>query len=528
MEKLLEFNDFHNEANIGLADIFTLNEDGYAAKYNKAEFRNFFKNSLNESEALDESLIEPSYAFYELSMLYESKSSWIETEGKFVYLDCDTHVLLVKNGEGHLIEKSTFDLIHSNINEGLWDSITSTWSALTSQAIADVKSVAKGVWDTISYGAKKAWEFAKTCANAITKFVKGMTFLDWVGVAISVLAAILGICGGIAFGTGVLAWLTPILNTIAGILMIAGGSLDLYEGYEKLNVANKVILGNPNITTAAKAVTVTAATLPDILIGGGMICMGASSIIQAFTSPVNPAAGTNDLIAKTSVKNTLKGAAKKVAKPGSSIEHLIEKAATKVFKGDLGKNVASKSITMITTMVGTTIISECIGGIWQLILTGIGGLASALDSIFSIPAKITSAIDNFSKSANNTITKILAKGLKAVVQPMTSAGAKVIEKYIKPIIDGVKKWINEQVVYYKKSKDLIKEYKESIHGEVEQHKPNPKTDPGKEWRDKMDIKKIDAKSVKKKDLTIIRKAQDKQKVKESLSYNMIHIKPFII
>lgn len=528
MENLLEFNNFHNEGNIDLTDIFTLNEDGYAAKYSKSEFKKFFQNSLNESEVLDESLIEPSYAFYELSMLYEAKSSWLETEGQFVYLDCDSHVILIKNGEGHLIEKSTFDLVQStSINEGWWSNIISTWTAVAKQAIQDVKNVAKGVWDAISYGARKAWEFAKTCANAVVKFMKEMTFLDWCTLALGVLAAILGICGGISFSTGVLAWLTPTLNILSGVVLAIGGGIEIYEGYEKVVVAKKVLESKGkeigSSPQSAKLVAAASQTLPEFVIGGGMVFMGVNSIVKAFTTPINPTAGTTALASNVGLKSSVKKAAKKIATPGGAIHHMLESAAGRILKSNFGKKAGTTALASLATIGGVTIISEIFGGLFEIIIKGIGGLGSALSAFLSIPKKITSAIDNFSKSANNMITKILAKGLSAIVRPMTNAASNVIAKYFQPIVDGVIKWSNEWVSTYKKTKEQIKEYKEMIHGEHEGHgTPKPLKLPA------TPEKKIDAKSVTKKDLNIIRKAQKKEPVKESLSYNMIHIKPFII
>ncbi len=528
MENLLEFNNFHNEGNIGLADIFALNEDGYAAKYSKKEFKKLLQNSLNESEVLDESLIEPSYAFYELSMLYEAKSSWLETEGQFVYLDCDSHVILIKNGEGHLIEKSTFDLVQTtSINEGWWSNIVSKWTAVAKQAIQDVKSVAKAAWDTISYGAQKAWEFAKTCANAVVKFMKEMTFLDWCSLALGVLAAIVGICGGITFSTGVLAWLTPTLGILSGVLLAIGGGIEIYEGYEKLVVAKKVIAAKGNELGAspqsAKLVAAAAQTVPELVIGGGMVFMGVHSIVKAFTTPINPAAATTTLATNVGIKSSVKKAAKKIATPGGAIHHMLENAAGRILKTESGKKAATNVLGSIATMGGVTIISEIFGGLFEVIVKSIGGLASSLSAFLSIPKKITSAIDGFAKSANNMITKIIAKGLSAIVRPMTNAASNVIAKYFQPMVDGVIKWSNEWVSTYKKAKEQIKGYKEMIHGEHEGHgNPKPLKLPA------TPEKKIDAKSVTKKDLNIIRKAQKKEAVKESLSYNMIHIKPFII
>jgi hypothetical protein len=535
MENLLEFNNFHNEGNIDLADIFTLNEDGYAAKYSKDEFKKIFKGSLNESEYMDESLVNSSYAFYELSMLYESKSNWIGTEGKFMYLDCDSHVILIKNGEGHMIEKSTFELSQSGLDESLWSDIENKWISFNNAAISQVKGMAKKSWDSISYGAKKAWEFAKTCANTIIEYAKGLSFMDWVSITLSILAALISICGTIAAGSVVLSWLTPILQEISAIMMLINGGLTIYEGTAKLKETTEFLNKHHDVTSSAKASALVVNAAPDFIMGFGMLCLGTHNLVEAGAAAAfDPTASTRALVGNTGIKSALIETGKNIAKKGGTIEHAIESVAGYVIKSEIGKKIGSTLIEMTLSMFGSMMLSEIFGALWENLLIGVDMALGAISSLLSIPKKINSAIGSFTKSANNTFTKILAKGLSAIVKPMTSAAEKVISKYIQPIVDSSRKSIKKTFKSYQASVkylDKIKEEKAEVFATAKKA-PNPKNIklPPNRIAPK---KKINPDNVTKKDLNVIRKVQkgQGQGANESYvysAYKMSHIKPFNI
>jgi hypothetical protein len=535
MENLLEFKNFHNEGNIDLADIFTLNENGSGVKYSKDEFKKFFEGPLNESEYMDESLVNSSYAFYELSMLYESKSSWLETEGKFMYLDCDSHVMLIKNGEGHMIEKSTFDISQSSLDEGLWDDIQNKWISLTNKAASQIKNIAKKTWDTISYGAKKAWEFAKTCANAVIEFAKGLSFMDWVGITLSVLAAVISICGTIAEGSVVFSWVGPILQEISAIMMMINGSLSIYEGSTKVKTTTDFLGKHHDITDTAKVAATVVEAAPDYVMGFGMICLGVHNLAEAgAAAALDPTAGTRALVGNTTVKSALISTGKNLAQKGSAIEKFVEEIAEYAFKSEISKKIGSTLIEMTLSMFGSMLISEIMGTVWVNILKAVDMALGGISAILSIPKKINSAIESFAKSANNTFTKILAKGLNALVKPMTSSAEKVISKYLQPKVDSSRKWLKKQILSYQKTVEYLDKIKGSEDGVIilsaVKKAPNPKD--FKTPKNKLAPKqKIDADKVSKKDLNIIRKAQKKSNIGESYTYStytMNHIKPFNI
>ena len=555
------FDQFSNESNlIDLDDVFSLNENGSATKYSKEEFKNMFRGPLLESEgSVDESLLEKAHAYYEISMLYETKSHWLETAGQFVYLDADTHMILMKNGEGFVIEKSTFAVARgrgNNLNEwGIgWSDIKAGWNKVKSVAKAAVKktaSVLKGGWDALSYGAQKAWEFLKTCGNVVVQFVKDMTWVDWAALAMSVISAILGILGAVAAGSGVFAWLEPPLGVAAGVFQALGGGIHLYEGSVKLGNTKKILEKNQTITPLAKLASGAAQVLPEVVIGGGMVALGIYDIVKAGTSIINPASGIESVAVGTSTKSALTGAAKTIAKPGGAIHHFIEKAGVataKKFGVDLtekvgeeaakaalkkaGAGAIGKILTGVVALASSSIFSSVLGWIWDFILKAGQAITKGFDFLINIPAKITSFIDSISKKANNTFTKIIAQGLNKLVKPMTSSAAKVIAKYVQPMVDGVKKWFDLQIKSFEEANTILKDYKHELHTGISHHavhKPG-----GKDSHNPNAPKhKIEVKNVTKKSLKLIKKAVaktkgkvEKEKVKESQIWEMRNLKSF--
>lgn len=527
-----------NDGTINLDELFTLNENGSSAKYSKEEFKNLFSGHLLESEGyVDDSLLESAHTFYELSMLYEAKSNWIESEGKFNYLDCDSHVILMKNGEGYMIEKSTMEAAKS-LNEGLWDSIKSGWNSLKDKAKSAIKKTAsffKGAWDTLSYGAKKAWEFVKTCASVVVEFVKGMTFLEWAALTMSVLSAILGVLGAIALGSAVFSWLSPILNTIAGIFQAVGGGIHLYEGSHKISAANKILAKNPTITPTNKMVASITQGLPEYITGGGMIALGIYDITKAATSPIDPSSGTQSVAVGTTVKSSLIQTGKAIGKPGGAIHHFIEHAGLALMKKagikvatEAGKEAVGKVFTALISTVSSSILSGVLGWIWEFILKAGQAITKGFDYLIKIPAKISGAIETFNKEANNTFTKIIAKGLAKIVKPMTDAASKAISKYIQPLVDKLKKWFERQIKSYKESLELMKEYKHELHTGLAGHEVK-KPEKGSGKNPLAPKHKIDDSKVTKKDVKVIKKAKAKAKggkVKESLLWERKYIGSF--
>jgi hypothetical protein len=548
MDNILPFSNFHNECSIDMKDIFSLNENESGAKYNKDEFKKIFEVSLNEAEYMDESLVDKSYAYYELSMLYESKSNWIKTKGKFMYLDCDTHVILVKNGEGHMLEKSTFELSKETLSSNTWSNIENKWLSLKKIANSEIKDLAKNKWDLISYGAKKAWEFAKTCSNAAVEFAKNLSFLDWVGLTLSVLAAYYSICGTIVAGSVVASEIEPFLQEISAFIMLLNGALSIYEGSTKLNDTTVFLNKHNDITNTAKVAAIAVEVAPDYVMGFGMLCMGAHNLVEASAATAfDLTAAPRTLGVNVGIKSALIKSGKTLAEKGAGIERTVEGIAGYAIKSDIGKKIGGSVIEATVEIFGSMLLTKIMSSIWANLLIKLDVALAGISSILTIPSKISKGIYKFSKSANSTFTKILAKGLNSIVKPMTSSGEKAISKYVQPIIGSSRNWLSKTVYSYQASVKYLEKHKEAdglISGSIKKA-PNPK-DTKLPVNRLVPKQKIDADKVTKKDLKVIRKAQDSRAVSnptrkksntkdmkptksnESLTYNMIHIKPFII
>jgi hypothetical protein len=523
------FGEYSGNNYTDLSDLFSLNETNSAVKYGKEEFKKLFSAPLLESNGyVDDELLETAHAYYEFSMLSEAKSHWFESKGNLIYLDCDSHFILIKNGEGFVIERSTFEL-SQNINEG-WDAISGVWNRLKKSASDTIKaqaSAVKGAWDALSYGAKKAWEFVKTCANAVAEFVKGMTFVEWAALAMSVLSAILGICGGIAEGSGAFAWLGPILTSIAGILQAIGGGLHLYEGTMKYKNATKIVAADPSITPTTRMVATISQALPEYIIGTGMICLGAYDVTKSATTLISPAGGIESVTVGTTVKSSLKTVVKDVAKTGGAIHHFIEHAGLAIIKkggfeiaSKTGKAAVGKVLTSILSTVSSSILSSILGYIWEFALKAGESISKGIEYLLAIPSKISASISKFTKnSKGSTFFSIIAKGLNKLVKPLTDAASRVIAKYIQPTVSTVKEWFTAELKSYKESLEIIKEYKHELHTGIKHHEIKEPKEKGEAKNPLAPEEKIKVSNVKKKDVKIINKSMDKsKKVKEGLNY----------
>lgn len=525
------YNFVPNDGSINLEELFSLSENGHSARYSKKEFKDIFYDSLMESEGyVDDDMLEGAYAHYELGMLYEAKSHWLESEGESIYLDCDSHVILIKNGEGYIIEKSTFDMSQS-INEGLWDMVKKGWEKTKSFAKSAAKktlSVVKSGWDKLSYGAKKAWEFIKMAGNAVVKFVKEMTALEWAALACSVISAVLGIVGAITAGAGVGAFLIA----FSGILQGVGGGIHIYEGVQKYLHSIEVIGKSTEISPTAKVAATVIQVAPEFVVGGGMLFLGINDVVKGATTALNPKAALESLATGAAVKTGLKQSVK-TFKPGAAIEHKIEELGVKVIKKmglEVGKKVSKEAVgkvlTTVLSVITAPILTGVLGWIWKAILKIGQGITKGIDFLINIPSKISSGIEEFTKEADGTFTKMIAKGLNTLVKPLTDSAEKFIAKYIQPTVDKVKKFFEMEIEANEKANELLGEYKHELHTGASHHAP--KKNSVKVDNPLAPKHKIDPNKVKKKDVKLIKKAVKKSKGKsnESLLWERRYLKSF--
>ena len=537
MSYIESFQSFHlRNMGIDYDDLFSLQENKSQAKYSFEGFRNYFSDFLLESEGyIDESLLENSFAFYECSMLYEAKSHWFEGAGigNSDYLDCGTHALVIKDGEGFLIEKITFN----KINEWLtMDDIHKAWGNLkksAGNAWDKGDKIIKSAGKAISYGAEKAWSFLKSCGNAIVKFVKGMTFLEWAALAFSILSAVLGIVGSfLGVTTGVGAILIP----IGGCCQIIAGGIHLYEGWHRYNGMIKAF-GKNGVNPIEKFHAALATAIPEGLVGTLLLLLGINDVITGVGGIVDPSAGSRAVATNTSAKMTLQGFLKA---PGAAIEKGIEGLAASALKkaGISLSHAAAEGMAKVGTTVFATvapaILSSMFSWLFKALLETGNGITKGIDGLINIPAKISDAISKFQKGAKGGLAEILAKGLSTVVKPMTDCAAKAIKKSVQPIVDNVKNWFNNQLAVYDKNKKIMDEYMHELHT-VEKHKQDKKVKP------LFTVKKI-TKELSKSEISLIKKASGvfknvdgkkdknnkgkKGKVKESQIWEMSYLKSF--
>ena len=533
MSHVESFQSFHlRNMGIDYEDLFYLQENKSQAKYSFEGFRNYFSGLLLESDGyIDESLLENSFAFYEYTMLYEAKSHWFESESikEAMYLDCDSHMMIFTDGEGFLIEKRTF----AKINEWLtMDDIGKAWNSLKDKAKSaweGVKSFAGKTWDTLSYGAKKAWEFVKMCASAVVDFVKGMTFLEWAALALSLLSAVLGIAGAATTAIGI----GPALTAIGGVCQGISGGIHIYEGVHKYDGAIK-IFGKAGITPQAKFYSAVSVALPEFLTGGVLIALGINDVVQSATGLVDPSSGSRSVATSTSAKVTLKSFIKTIAKPGHAMEHAIEGLASSALKkaGIKLSEVATTGVARVATTVFATItpaiVSKLFGWLFEFMLKAGSTVVKGFDFLINIPAKISAAIQSFEKKADSTLTKILASGLSKVVKPMTDGASALIKKYIQPSVDSAKKWFDSQIKSFNENKKILDEYKHELHtGIKHEHKKPENAKPIFKVENKTDVPKKDVKKLNKiNDKSREIKKDKKKKVKESQIWEMKYIKGF--
>jgi hypothetical protein len=537
MSNIESFQSFHlRNMGIDYEDLFSLQENKSQAKYSFEGFKNYFSGLLLESDGyIDESLLEDSFAFYEYTMLYEAKSHWFESESmnKAMYLDCDSHMMIFTEGEGFLIEKRTF----TKINEWLtMDDIGKAWNSLkskTKSAVDNIKSVAGKTWDSISYGAKKAWEFVKMCANAVADFVKGMTFLEWAALGLSLLSAVLGIAGAATTAVGV----GPALTAIGGVCQGISGGIHIYEGVHKYNGAIK-IFGKSGITPQAKLYSAISIALPEVLTGGVLIALGINDVVQSATGLVDPSSGSRSVATSTSSKITLKSFIKSISKPGHAIEHAIHGLAEGALKkaGIEVSKVAGEGVARVATTVFATIapaiMSKLFGWLFEFMLKAGKTVTKGFDYLINIPSKISSAIASFQKNADSTLTKILSTGLGKIVKPMTDGASSIIKKYVQPNVNFAKIWIDLQIKGYNENKKILEEYKHELHtGIKHEHKKEDKVKPIFKLEKKTDVPKSDVDKLNKlndksKNQDKSKKAKVKGKVKESQVWEMKYIKGF--
>jgi len=338
----------------------------------------------------------------------------------------------------------------------------------------------------------------------------------------------LGIAGAATSAAGVGA----LLLAISGVMQGISGGIHIYEGVLKYKHSMEIIDKSTEITPTAKIAAVITQTVPEFVVGGGMILLGINDIVKGASTAINPKAALESLATGTTVKTSLKESIK-TFKPGSSIEHKIEKVGLNVIKSigldvtkKASKEAVGKVLTTVLSVISAPILTGALGWLWKATLKMGQLITKGFDFLINIPSKLSSGIEKFTEEADGTFTKMIAKGLNKLVKPLTDSAEKFISKYIQPSVDKAKRFFEMEIKANEKANELLGEFKHELHTGASHHVPKEK--PGKVENPLAPKNKIDINKVSKKDTKLIKKAikKSKQSSNESLDWNMKNIKSF--
>ena len=500
--------------------MFSLKNNGCSVGYSIDEFKNLFRSShLLESHGYDESeaLLEKAYNIYELGMLEESKSHWFDnerplmlehTKGIISYLEFEGNILLFKEGEAFMIKESSLKMMKDQdqiINEGVFNQILDSklnesdeslleWSLFDNPVTNFISDKAKGavewtnknivqpakeivkeyvieplkkVYDGLTDGAKKLYDFAKQVWNAIATFLKELTLQDilfYVSVALQVIAGI------IAFipAAGTLAG--PILLIIAGAIQVGTGVWDVLDGVKivrecpvdpikkaapefvsggvkLLGGSVSLLLGINDIVTSSKAAAPGAALSSTAVAGPAKAWVGKTTKALGTTGA---AIGMFETLIKYLIESIGKIGTKTVAKTviksgskygGTKAAVLAGNALTKAGSEVIGKKLgdyANKAAVPMMCIAG----GYALGWLWDIILGSVAGIGKILNGLMDLPKKVNDSISNFNKEySDTTIGWIVGGALKAFVSPVTNVLEFFCEKAIKPMFKPVTDWM---------------------------------------------------------------------------------------
>ncbi len=507
-ESYLFDNDSLFESKIN--QMMSLRQNGCAAGMDLNEFKSAFRrDSLLENRGYEESeaLLEKAHSVYELGMLQESKSHWFDddkplmyehSKGVISYLEFEGNILLFKEGEAFAITEKSLRMLKDNdqsINEDLFNEVIGgklyeysfsdfcgdVWSGVKSGAkwvdrniVQPAKKVVteyvidplKQLWDNLTDGAKKLYQFAKKVMNAIASFVSEnwQDILFYVSVALQVIAGIIAFIPAAGQVAG------PVLLIIAGAIQIGTGAYDIYEGV-------KITRECPTdpIKKAAPEFIKGGAKL----LGGGVsLLLGIHDVSTSAKAAIPGAAATSTAVAvpaKAWVKTTTAGLSKAGAAVGmfeTLIKFLIDsagtaasKAVTKKVATTGGKYVAQKTSLLAgeaLTKAGAEILGKklgdkanesaipmlCIAGqyalgwLWDIILSAVSGIGKLINGILDLPTRTVKAIDNFNREySDSAFGWIVGGALKLFVKPVAKVLSWFCENKIKPLVKPVTDWM---------------------------------------------------------------------------------------
>jgi hypothetical protein len=554
------FNEFqsynpYNTAALRMNDIFQLDETNNMAKYNMSDFMSMFSGPLFESDGyVNGSILEKAHVYYELSMLNEARSHWFLSESETTTIDAGDHIILVKDSEAYIISSSTYKAMNEDWEFMTFDDYKEAYNELSKKvkqfakaAVTQVSTTVdktnkaatkfvgdtvstvnnankvaidslSNLWDSISIGAKKAWEWCKTAVAAVAKFIQDMTWIDWVSLGLGILGAILGVVGATVPGATV----------VGGVCMVLNGGLNLYEGWNKYVEAKNAISKIDNVTLISKEAALVSTAVPNAIMGSLFLSLGFHDISHGLSDAlVNPAAGSVSLAVHQTGTNVAKSFSANIAKDLEGfMAGFLEPVCKRIFKENLAGHVAEGAADVILTVLGETFLEQTMGWMLKSVLGGGDLILAGIQFLLSLPEKISEGLTLLSKNVTGTIGKIMAEGIKNLIKPMADSAAKVIAKYISPIIQKARTWIQNLIKHYDICREEIQKHQKEL-GEPQQVPPTkgkPLVKPKVLTASPSDLEKI--KKLPNIDKEITKVASATGYHVKSIHEAMIHILPF--
>ena len=164
------------------------------------------------------------------------------------------------------------------------------------------------------------------------------------------------------------------------------------------------------------------------------------------------------------------------------------------------QNLWGMGVSVVMIATGKSILGSFFDGL----LTGIASISSAFSYVLSLPTKASEMMEKLIKSAESPIAKILILPLKNIINPVVKFLGKLLDTYIRPMLDGISGYLSAIV----KNRKQLEAYADV--DKVKNTQPLVKSQ----------VSKIKAKEVvvSKGDLAKIKAVKKEVKKNESLSH----------
>jgi hypothetical protein len=444
------------ESFVNTPNLLELSE-GVQAKLGIKQFANLFETSLFESKT-DPMILEKAYSTYELGLLYENRKDWFGNDRQIYMLESEDQCILFKDNSLFVISQSTYKILNEQLS---WDSVKSAWNSAGEKAKAAINSAAqasKDVYDAIGDGAKKVWELNKRIIITIVDFIKHDP-LEAVAIFFQLMSAIIACIPAAGQVAG------PICLGIAGMLDIIGGTMKIREAWKKFS-------GIPDVKGSgaipAKSVASFSAGAPQLISGSVSILLGLNDVLSAPKAAI-PGVGATSTAMKAASQ---RWAATATSQAVHSAEHFlagpVSKAAAKLgpklakgageFMTHGGSGLAATAVSILMVKIGRGVL----GDFFNTILSGISAITGGISFMLSLPTKAAEGIRKLIAAAESPIAKLLILPLEKIIEPLVSMLGKVLDTYVKPMVDGFKNYIGAIIENHKALEAYGKE--EEIHG----------------------------------------------------------------